>query len=113
MDILGKLKSRDRQAIIKFQKRVQESLGKRVLSTKLFGSKLSGKDVEGSDIDILVIVSRNTPEIKNQVIDIAFEVNLTYDTYISPRVISADVFQSSLWRETPFIKNLEKEAVPL
>jgi predicted nucleotidyltransferase len=111
MNVSSVLKEKDRLAIEEFRDRVQEVLGKRALAIKLFGSKARGEDVPESDIDILVVVTEMTPGLKDQVIDVAFDVNLSHDVYISPRVVPLHVFQDPLWRATPFIQNVEEEGV--
>lgn len=111
MKLSRTLKKKDRLAIEEFRDRVQEFLGGRVLAIKLFGSKARGEDISESDIDILVVVTEITPGLKDQVVDIAFDVNLCHDVYISPRVVPLHVFQDPLWRATPFIQNVEKEGI--
>jgi len=46
-------------------------------------------------------------------LDIAFDVNLAQEVYISPRVIERAVFEHPVWGETPFIRSLDREGVPL
>lgn len=113
MKDLRLLKEKDRLAIQDFSQQVKKRLGKRVITIKLFGSKLKGIDTPESDIDIAVIVEKDSPDTWKKVIDIAFNVNLEHDVYISPRVIPLGVFEHPVWRITPFIRTIEKEAVSL
>lgn len=56
---------------------------------KLFGSKATGKFDEESDIDILILLPCNVSEkIREQIIDIGFDINLEFDTNISPLILS-------------------------
>jgi predicted nucleotidyltransferase len=103
----------DKQAVREFAGRVRERLGGELTALKLFGSKARGDDTPESDIDILVEVEQATSAIEDAVLDIAFEVNLAHDVYISPRVIARAVFADPVWRITPFIQRLEQEGVPL
>ena len=48
-----------------------------------------------------------------RVIDIAFDVNLEFGVYVSPRVITPGILNHPVWRETPFIKNVAGESIPL
>jgi hypothetical protein len=48
---------------------------------------------------------------ENALLDQAFEINLRYDLYISPRIIAVSSFEDPLLNITPFFKNLEREAV--
>ena len=71
---------------------------------RLFGSKAAGRDVPDSDIDILVVVRAASVAVEDQVLAIAFEVNLTHDVYISPRVIARATLDDPVWRITPFLR---------
>ncbi|HLA37354.1 MAG TPA: nucleotidyltransferase domain-containing protein [Candidatus Brocadiales bacterium] len=113
MKDLRLLKEKDRLAIQDFSQQVKNTLGKRVVAIKLFGSKLKGVDTLESDIDIAVIVKKGSPDVWKKVMDIVFNVNLEHDVYISPRVIPLDIFKHPVWRITPFIQTIEKEALPL
>ncbi|HEU4686184.1 MAG TPA: type III-B CRISPR module RAMP protein Cmr1 [Nitrospira sp.] len=53
-------------------------------------------DVEESDIDVLVVVDQKTPDLEDQVLDIAFDVNVAHEVYISPRVIAKAILDDSV-----------------
>lgn len=108
-----KLKGEDKDALREFAKRVRAVLGARLVALKLFGSKARGDDVPGSDIDVAVVVKEGDVALKDIVLDVAFEVNLAYDVYISPRVIPQSVLEDPVWSITPFLQALEKDGVPL
>ncbi len=107
------LKRQDAEALQDFARRVRERLGPLLVSLKLFGSKATGKDVHESDIDVLVVVQTASVSVEDQVLDIAFQVNLEHEVYISPRVIDRAVLDDPVWKMTPFLKALEKEGVPV
>ncbi len=88
-------------------------LGERLVALKLFGSHARGDAAPDSDLDVLVLVEEATPTLENQVLDLAFHVNLAHDVYISPRVIARGIFEDPVWRSTPFIRALESEGAPL
>lgn len=79
----------------------------------MFGSKATGRDTPDSDIDVLVVVNEASAAVEDRILDIAFDVNLAHDVYISPRVIGRAVFDDPVWRITPFIQALEREGIPL
>lgn len=111
---LGFLKKKDRLAVTEFYRLVMGGpLKERIREMRLFGSKARGEDLPESDIDILVITTDPVPGMRDQIVDTAFDVNLTYDVYISPRVIAAGVFEDPVWSITPFIQALEREGVRL
>lgn len=102
---------RDREAIRDFKNQLEAALGHRLLAIKVFGSKVTGRATRASDIDLLVLVEHHSDRLENQVIDIAFDVNLTHGVYISPRVIAATTFRHPVWRHTPFLRHLSRESV--
>jgi predicted nucleotidyltransferase len=108
-----KLKSKDAAALEEFLRILRAALGKNLLETKLFGSKATGKDQPDSDIDVLVVVNRNGVETEDRVLDIAFDVNLKHDVYISPRVIDRLTLSDPVWSITPFLRAIAKEGISL
>ena len=108
-----KLKSKDAAALEEFLRKTRAALGNNLLEVKLFGSKATGKDQPDSDIDVLVVVKKNGVEIEDRVRDIAFDVNLKHDVYISPRVIARAIISDPVWSITPFLRAVAKEGVPL
>jgi len=108
-----KLKSKDAAALEEFLRSLRGALGKNLLEAKLFGSKATGRDQPDSDIDVLVVVNRNGVEIEDQVLDIAFDVNLKHEVYISPRVIDRSILSDPVWSITPFLQAIAKEGISL
>lgn len=108
-----KLQARDAEALREFAGKVRSLLDERLVGLKLFGSKARGDDVPGSDIDVAVIITAADPVVKDQVVDIAFDVNLVYGVYLSPRVIPCAVLEDPVWRITPFLQAVEREGVLL
>ena len=45
--------------------------------------------------------------------DIAFDVNLEFNVFISPSVITPAILNHPMWRESPFIENVMREVLPL
>jgi uncharacterized protein len=107
------LKSKDAVAIEEFVKRVRAVLGNNLIELKLFGSKATGKDQPDSDIDVLVAVEKDGVEVEDTVLDIAFDTNLKYEVYISPRVIDRVTLVDPVWRITPFLKAIVKDGISL
>ena len=107
------LKPKDAAAIEEFVQTIRSGLQRHVVGLKLFGSKATGRDVEESDIDVLVVVDQKTPELEDRVLDIAFNVNLAHDVYISPRVIGKAILDDPVWKITPFLRHIAAEGVPL
>ena len=108
-----RLKDKERKALLTFVTQVKQSLGRNIVSIRLFGSKVRGTSQPDSDIDVLVAVRQLSSKVKDAIIDIAFDVNLEFGVYISPRVVLGKIFTTRVWRITPFIKNVQKEGILL
>ncbi len=76
-------------------------------------TKATGKDQRDSDIDVLVAVENGGVEIEDRVLEIAFDVNLKHDVYVSPRVIDRATLSDPLWSITHFLRAIAKEGVSL
>jgi predicted nucleotidyltransferase len=66
-----------------------------------------------SDIDVLVVAESADFALEQQVIDLAFEVNLSHAVYISPRVLAPEILAHPVWRQTAFVQALRAEGVDL
>lgn len=108
---LNSLNDIDRQAIREFSNKIRAVLANHLVNMKLYGSKSRGEDNAESDIDILVEIDKLKKDLWDQVMDIAFEVNLKWNVYISPRVLSSDNLRLSKWEATPFVQNLKREGL--
>lgn len=107
------LVKKESAALKEFKEKIDFAFDKNVVALKLFGSKARGESQKDSDIDVLIVLKKVTPDIKDKVIDIAFDVNLKFDIYISPRVISRDILKHPVWKITPFIKAVQKEGIAI
>ncbi len=82
-----------RQALDEFTRTVRARLGQNLVTLTLFGSRARGDAAPDSDIDVLVVVTERRLEAEDLVLDIAFDVNLAHDVYISPRVIERSTLE--------------------
>jgi predicted nucleotidyltransferase len=107
--------SNRRLAVDEFVSRIRQRLAGNILDVRLFGSEARGEATSESDIDVLVVVQPDADRVQfeDRIIDIAFDVNLEFGIYISPRVVTAGILNDPVWRETPFIKNVARESIPL
>jgi predicted nucleotidyltransferase len=94
----------DASAITDFATRARTALGDNVLDMRPFGSKATRRDVADSDIDILAVVQAASVGVEDQVLAIAFDVNLAHDVYISHRVIARTTLDDPVWQITPFVQ---------
>ncbi len=107
------LEPREKRALEEFVQKVRERLGDNLVALKLFGSKATGRAAPDSDIDVLVAVNEADAAVEDEVLDVAFEVNVTNEVYISPRVVPRATLEDPVWRLTPFLQAVEREGVPL
>lgn len=107
------LAPKDAAALREFARQVADRLGGNLISLTLFGSKARGVDVPDSDIDVLVAVNEMATGVEDEVLDVAFEINLAHEVYISPRVIAKAILDDPVWRITPFLQAVAREGVSL
>ena len=98
-----------------FVERLRQALSGNILDVRLFGSEARGEATSESDIDVLVVVQPDAARVRleDRIVDIAFDVNLAFGVYISPRVVTSGILNDPVWGETPFIKNVARESIPL
>jgi hypothetical protein len=51
--------------------------------------------------------------LERAIVDIAFDVNLEHDVYISPRVVTETLMADPIWGRTPFLESVRREGVAL
>lgn len=107
------LRPRDAAALDAFTSEVRRVAGDSVREIKLFGSKAAGTDSPESDIDVLVVIDEANPDLEDRIIDIAFDVNLAHEVYISPRVIPGAILEHPVWRITPFLQSVRQQGIPI
>jgi predicted nucleotidyltransferase len=102
-------------AIEEFARRLRQDLSTNIVDVRLFGSEARGESTAESDIDILVVVQPDNQRValETRVVDIAFDVNLKFNLFISPSVVTPAILNHPIWRESPFIETVLREGVPL
>ncbi|MBN2385146.1 nucleotidyltransferase domain-containing protein [bacterium] len=80
----------------------------------LFGSKVSGNADSESDLDVLILFPGALEQaIRQKIVHLIFELNLRFNTNISPVVLSLDEWMESPLTILPFHATIEREGVPL
>lgn len=110
------LDARRERALSDFAERVRAALGRRLVDLRLFGSVARGDARPDSDLDVLVVV--HAPEeararLEGEIVDLAFDVNLLHDLYISPRVLTDRLLDDPVWGQTPFLQAIRRESLAL
>lgn len=101
------------KAIEDFSKSIKDKLAPNIKDVRLFGSVARGSSTPESDIDILVLVEKEDKLTDDTIMDIAVDVNLSYDVVISSIIITISHYSNQLFRETAFYYALEQEGVSI
>lgn len=88
-------------------------LGSSLVKLVMFGSRARGDYDEESDIDIAVIVNGLDKKLKEEVIDLVADIELTYLVPLSTLVLSSDANKKLIGRERKIALDIEREGVPL
>ena len=100
-------------AVEEFAQRLRNlPLGK-IIKVILFGSAVRGEAKSDSDIDVLVVIDKNSWELKKLISDIAAEINLKYDVVLSTVRYPKDLWNKPAVKSSPFIRNVLSEGVVL
>ena len=104
-----------RRALMEFVAHLRRALGANLVDVRLFGSEARGEATPESDIDVLVVVQPDEARIsfEDRIIDLAFDVNVEFGVYISPRVVTPGILSHPIWGATPFLANVRRDSVPL
>ena len=98
-----------------FVRRLRRDLPANIVDLRLFGSDARGQASPESDIDVLVVVQPDAERValETRIVDIAFDVNLEFNVFISPSVVTPAILNHPVWRESPFIETVLREGVAL
>ncbi|MCD8197660.1 MAG: nucleotidyltransferase domain-containing protein [Lachnospiraceae bacterium] len=87
--------------------------GDSLVKVWLYGSYARGDSTQDSDIDIVAIVRGERSSLQEQlkkIWDVSAELELEYETIVSPTVIPADEFEKYK-DDIPYYRNIQKEGV--
>lgn len=97
----------------RFKNNLRRVLKDNFIGMNLFGSKLRGTADEESDIDVLILVRRNDPEVLDLVAEEVVSLKLSTDLPISPVVYTMEEFEVNKRLGSPFVHSIEKEGIKL
>lgn len=103
----------EQKAVSECVDRIREALGESLITVKMLGSKARGGFDSESDIDLFILVKERTVAVMHVISGIAAEADLKYDTNLSPVIFSLFEFKQNTALETSFVKNLQKDGIPL
>lgn len=101
--------------LVEFNNQVRKILGNRLKKVILYGSYARGDYNEKSDVDLMLLTDLTFEEIekyRDDVSDIAFDIELETGIIISPVIKNIDNYNSRI-NIIPFYKNVQMEGVVL
>lgn len=107
------LTAREMQCLQAFRQRLPVQTGDRVASLRVFGSRARGEGDESSDLDILVLTTEISRDLKEAIWDLANDLFLETDILLSPLVMSHAEFQTLLARERRLALDIQHEGIPV
>lgn len=99
----------DRQIAREFQNRLATVVP--LLDLRVFGSRARGQAAPEADLDVFVEVEAITPQLRERISEIAWEVGFERDRVISTIVITREELEHGAMGASPLILNIEREGV--
>lgn len=101
-----------RKILQKLKKELMQIYGDQISSILLYGSRARGDERPDSDIDILIVLKQefDYSEMLRLSSDLTASLSLENDVVISRAFVSQEQFEN---RQTPFLMNVRREAIPV
>jgi predicted nucleotidyltransferase len=99
----------DRQIVREFQRRLAEIVP--VLDLRVFGSRARGEAAPDSDLDVFIELEVCTPELRQRISEIAWEVGFEMERVISTVVTTRAELEHGAMGASPLVLNVEREGV--
>ena len=96
------LKANEREALTNLGRILKERFN--VVDLWLFGSKARGTASPESDLDVMIVLDKNTAEIQSAIDDLVFELNLAHDCLISSVIFSREEVETGPLSESPLYR---------
>jgi len=113
MDKYSTLTDTERQALEALVQRLHMHHGNRVQSVVLFGSKARGDASLDSDIDVMVVLADDDPDLRSSVRRLAARVSLEYDLLLSVRAASRSQWEKLSRYRFPIYQAIQAEGIAL
>src|SRR3990170_1194570 len=111
LERLSMLRAEEKSAVQEFARLLRERFGSTVKEIILFGSKAREGGDRESDIDILIVLSDLSWEIKKSISELAAEENLKYNVLISTVRYDLTAWENPVIKVSPFVKSVREEGI--
>ncbi len=104
---------RDKNIVLELKESVRGDTMKHIKKCLVYGSRVRGENDKDSDLDILMLVDKNTLEIEQELEDATYQVmwNYNFKPIISLKVFSEDRFNQAVTEGFSFYRNAKREGV--
>ena len=106
-----KLKPNERKAISAFSRRLKKALGKELVSVLLFGSKARGDSWRDSDVDIFVLIRKQTVSALRKVAKVTSDIWWEYDVLLSTVTYDLEEEEKNVAMGSFFFQAVKNEGV--
>ena len=110
---LSLLSDNEREALDSLVERLHAKHNGHIQSIVLFGSKARGDFGPDSDIDVVVVLDNDDPEMRMSVRGVAADVSLAYDVLISVRAIGRSHWRELSQHRFPLYQAIVTDGIPL
>ncbi len=97
----------DRQIVSEFQCRLADVVP--VLDLRVFGSRVRGDAASDSDLDVFIELEACTPELRQRISEVAWEVGFEMNRIISTVVTTRAELEHGATGANPLVLNIEHE----
>ncbi len=101
------MNKKDLNIAMELKKRLSEQV--QLVDMSVFGSRARGNAAEDSDMDVFIEVDSLDKKLKEQILDITWEIGLENLMVISPLIVSRDELDNSPLRSSSIIKSIRQE----
>jgi hypothetical protein len=84
-----------------------------LISDLLFGSQAHGDARHDADIDLFIVINQDSLSLKQELAEIAWQIQFSHNVIISDIIRSVDQFQQMTNERFPYFINLENEGILL
>ena len=99
----------DRQIVREFQRRLAAIVP--VVDLRVFGSRARGDAAPDSDLDVFIELEESTPDLRQRISEIAWEVGFEMDRVISTVVTTRAELEHGAMGANPLVLNVEREGI--